>query len=158
MGITSRKFPRVPVNLPASVRLEQMHLACRLLQLGQGGALMEFSARQPLPERFSLAFELPGAVPMTVQAAPRFRRERGGYRPNSALPTMGCQFLALPEPWRVAIAAFVARQREALRQLQFSLALSPPPPKAGQLLKQVGAAELSPSELQHFVRWCSSAA
>lgn len=156
MSITSRRFPRVPLNVPAAVKLEEVHLACRLLQLGQGGALMEFSVKQPLPERFTLSFELPGAVPMTVQAAARFRRERGGYRPNSALPTMGCQFLGLTEPLRVAIAAFVARQREALRQLQFSLALTPPPPRASLLVKQVGASELSASELQQFVRWCAS--
>ena len=130
MGITSRRFPRVPVNLPASVKLEHVHLPCRLLQLGQGGALMEFSVKHPLPERFTVAFELPGAAPVTVVAEPRFRRERGGYRPNSSVPTMGCQFLGLSESLRVAIAAFVARQREALRQLQFSLALSPPPPRA----------------------------
>jgi hypothetical protein len=156
MVVTSRKFPRVPLNLTASVKADGPAVSCRLLQLGPGGALMEVPVERELPESFSLTFALPGTPAMTVEAVPRFRRERGGYRPNHQLPTLGCQFRGLTEAKRQAIEAFVVRQREALRQLQFTLALSPPPPRVAELMRQVGAAGLSPDELKQFVRWCSS--
>jgi hypothetical protein len=154
--MTTRKFPRVPSNLQASVKLGPAVVTCRLLQLGPGGALVELPFERALPESFTLTFTLPGHASMTVEAVPRFRRERGGYRPDHQLPTLGCQFRGLTEQKRTAIEAFVSKQRETLRQLQFTLALSPPPPRAAALVRQVGAVGLGPSELKEFVKWCST--
>jgi PilZ domain len=156
MGMTSRRFPRVPLNVQAKIVLDGRLMPCRLLQLGLGGALVEVAPHVEVPELFTVSFQLPSTITMTVLAEPRYRRERGGYRPNPSVPTVGCEFRQLPEWGSRAISTFVTQQREAVRQLQFSLALMPPSPKAKELMQKVGVSELPMTELKQFVRWCTS--
>ena len=159
MGMTSRKFPRVPVNVPCVIEVEGVSHTCRMVQLGQGGALLHLPPSHPLSDTFLISFSLPNQRTIRARVEPRHRRERGSYRPDPSLPTVGCSFLELPD-WAVAsLAKFVTTQQEAIRQLQFSLALMPPSPKARELMQKVGVShDLPANQLREFIRWSSSAA
>lgn len=157
MAMTSRKHPRVPVNVPCTVQFSGISRQSRLVQLSQGGALLHLATEYDVGDRFLLVFQLPGQRSITVHAEPRHRRPRGAYRPDPSLPTVGCHFVDLPDSAVVSLASFVSTQQEALRQLQFSLALMPPSPKAKELMTKVGvSADLPPTQLKEFMRWCSS--
>jgi hypothetical protein len=152
--MTSRKFPRVPVNIPCTLQFNGVAEHCRMVQLGQGGALVNLSTEHALGDKFLLIFALPNMRTITAPAEPRHRRARGAYRPDPSIPTVGCSFIDLPEWATKSLAAFVVTQQQTLRQLQFSLALMPPSPKARELMDKVGVRhDLPATQLREFVRW-----
>ncbi len=156
MELSSRRSPRVLVGVGAEVSVSYGKTVrrCDLLQISEGGLLLGLAPEPSMPDRVELTFRLPGGESHTVHADVRHRTPRGGFRLDAEAPTVGCSFLNIHTAARKAIATYVDKQKETLKQLQFSLALMPPSPRVREYATKVGLKRVLPvPEMQQFVTW-----
>ncbi len=156
MELSSRRTARVLVgaNTQATITFGTSSLRCKLLQVSAGGLLLGIDPTLVPADRFEVTFRLPNSSTLYAIVEVRHRLNRGGFRLDSDLGTLGCSFDSPPPGVKDAISTFVDQQRQTLKQLQFSLALVPPSPKVKEYATRVGVAEPMPvTQLQQFVTW-----
>ena len=102
-GLERRRYPRIDVNLSASVSVADRSFSARCLSLSAGGARLELEASVGLPECFLLHLVMPVLGDLAVPMIAR-RVETRGRRVRLA-------FDPLPGPLAKAVASQLLAKR-----------------------------------------------
>ncbi len=97
-----RRYARVPIRIPAHCKVGDAEYTARLVDIGEGGLLLENTNGLLIGQDFEVDFRLDRQSPPLISKVRAIRKE---------LPDRtGVKFVDLPEPAQSAIRAFIANQ------------------------------------------------
>src|SRR5581483_6813741 len=152
MMMGKRKFPRAPIQVPATCVVGQDRMSGTVWQIGEGGLFVELAAGKAVSGPMSVHFELPGAGGQRVVAEPAWSADKPLRFAPKATGGFGLKFSEIAPTTRKSIAGYVKKMKQTYESLQFALALDRPTPQLPALLRDTGLHTIRDrKELKDFV-------
>jgi hypothetical protein len=138
MMMGKRKFPRAPIQVPATCVVGQDRISGTVWQIGEGGLFVELPSGASVAGPVAVQFDLPGAGGQRVVAEAAWSCDKPLRFAPKASGGFGLKFSEIAPTTRKSIAGYVRKMKQTYESLQFALALDRPTPQLPSLLRDTG--------------------